>query len=60
MVRTLHNPFGNRANAVLVGGSDTAGVNAAAGVFAIALVTISMILTSRLTNLARGGGIKFS
>lgn len=34
VVRTLHNPFGNRANAVLIGGSDTAGVNAAAGVFA--------------------------
>lgn len=33
---------------------------AAAGVFAIILVTISMVLTSRLTNLSKGGGIKFS
>jgi putative spermidine/putrescine transport system permease protein len=33
---------------------------AAAGVFAIALVVLSMLLTSRLTNLARFAGIKFS
>jgi putative spermidine/putrescine transport system permease protein len=34
--------------------------SAAAGTFAIALVVISMILTSRLTNLSKFGGIKFS
>jgi putative spermidine/putrescine transport system permease protein len=34
--------------------------SAAAGTFAIILVVISMILTSRLTNLSRFGGIKFS
>jgi putative spermidine/putrescine transport system permease protein len=33
---------------------------AAAGVFAIALVIVSMFLTARLTNLAKFGGIKFS
>src|SRR5205823_6137996 len=33
---------------------------AAAGVFAIALVVLSMLLTNRLTNLARFAGIKFS
>jgi putative spermidine/putrescine transport system permease protein len=33
---------------------------AAAGVFAIALVVASMLLTSRLTNLAKFAGIKFS
>jgi putative spermidine/putrescine transport system permease protein len=33
---------------------------AAAGVFAIALVVLSMLLTSRLTNIARFAGIKFS
>ncbi|TMF00587.1 MAG: ABC transporter permease [Chloroflexi bacterium] len=33
---------------------------AAAGVFAIALVVLSMLLTSRLTSLARFAGIKFS
>ena len=33
VVRTLHNPFGNGRNVVFVGGSDTAGVEAAAGVF---------------------------
>jgi putative spermidine/putrescine transport system permease protein len=32
---------------------------AAAGVFAIALVVLSMLLTSRLTNIARFAGIKF-
>ena len=32
VVRSLHNPFGNGFNAVLVGGSDAAGVSAAAGV----------------------------
>lgn len=31
VVRTLHNPFGNGLNVVLVGGCDTAGVKAAAG-----------------------------
>lgn len=34
--------------------------SAAAGTFAIALVVVSMILTSRLTNLSKFGGIKFS
>jgi putative spermidine/putrescine transport system permease protein len=34
--------------------------SAAAGSFAIALVVISMIVTSRLTNLSKFGGIKFS
>jgi putative spermidine/putrescine transport system permease protein len=33
---------------------------AAAGTFAIALVVVSMILTSKLTNLSKFGGIKFS
>ncbi|MFT4040349.1 MAG: ABC transporter permease [Thermomicrobiales bacterium] len=33
---------------------------AAAGVFAIILVVLSMVLTSRLTNLSKFGGIKFS
>jgi putative spermidine/putrescine transport system permease protein len=33
---------------------------AAAGTFAIALVIVSMILTSKLTNLSKFGGIKFS
>jgi putative spermidine/putrescine transport system permease protein len=33
---------------------------AAAGVFAIALVVISMVLTARITNLSSFGGIKFS
>ncbi len=33
---------------------------AAAGTFAIALVIVSMIVTSRITNLSRFGGIKFS
>jgi len=33
---------------------------AAAGVFAIVLVVLSMLLTNRLTNLARYAGIKFS
>ena len=33
---------------------------AAAGVFAIALVIVSMVLTSRITNLSSFGGIKFS
>jgi len=33
---------------------------AAAGVFAIALVVLSMLLTNRLTNLAKFAGIKFS
>jgi putative spermidine/putrescine transport system permease protein len=33
---------------------------AAAGVFAIVLVVLSMLLTNRLTNLARFAGIKFS
>ncbi len=33
VVRTLHNPFGNGRNVVFVGGSDAAGVEAAAGVF---------------------------
>ncbi|MBM3473366.1 MAG: VCBS repeat-containing protein [Armatimonadetes bacterium] len=32
-VRTLHNPFGNGLNAVLIGGSDTAGVAAGAEAF---------------------------
>ncbi len=32
----------------------------AAGVFAIALVVISMVLTARITNLSSFGGIKFS
>jgi putative spermidine/putrescine transport system permease protein len=34
--------------------------SAAAGTFAIALVVVSMILTSRMTNLSKFGGIKFS
>ena len=34
--------------------------SAAAGTFAIALVIVSMILTSQLTNLSKFGGIKFS
>jgi len=34
--------------------------SAAAGAFAIALVIVSMTLTSRLTNLSKFGGIKFS
>lgn len=34
--------------------------SAAAGTFAIALVVVSMILTSRVTNLSKFGGIKFS
>ena len=34
--------------------------SAAAGTFAIALVVVSMVLTSRLTNLSKFGGIKFS
>lgn len=34
--------------------------SAAAGTFAIILVVISMILTSRVTNLSKFGGIKFS
>lgn len=34
--------------------------SAAAGAFAIALVVLSMVLTSRLTNLSKFGGIKFS
>jgi putative spermidine/putrescine transport system permease protein len=33
---------------------------AAAGTFAIALVVVSMIVTSKVTNLSRFGGIKFS
>jgi putative spermidine/putrescine transport system permease protein len=33
---------------------------AAAGTFAIALVIVSMIVTSRITNLSKFGGIKFS
>jgi putative spermidine/putrescine transport system permease protein len=33
---------------------------AAAGVFAIALVVISMVVTARITNLSSFGGIKFS
>ncbi|MCA9876458.1 MAG: ABC transporter permease [Thermomicrobiales bacterium] len=33
---------------------------AAAGVFAIGLVVVSMLLTARLTNLSKLGGIKFS
>jgi putative spermidine/putrescine transport system permease protein len=33
---------------------------AAAGIFAIALVVLSMVLTSRLTNLARFAGVKIS
>jgi putative spermidine/putrescine transport system permease protein len=33
---------------------------AAAGTFAIALVVVSMIVTSRITNLSRFGGIKFN
>lgn len=33
---------------------------AAAGTFAIALVIVSMIVTSKLTNLSRFGGMKFS
>jgi putative spermidine/putrescine transport system permease protein len=33
---------------------------AAAGTFAIALVVVSMILTARITNLSKFGGIKFS
>ena len=33
---------------------------AAAGTFAIALVIVSMIVTSKLTNLSKFGGIKFS
>ncbi len=33
-VRTLHDPYGNGYSAVLVGGSDTAGVNAGASAFA--------------------------
>jgi putative spermidine/putrescine transport system permease protein len=33
---------------------------AAAGTFAIALVIVSMIVTSRITNLSRFGGMKFS
>jgi putative spermidine/putrescine transport system permease protein len=35
-------------------------VAAAAGTFAIALVVVSMVATSRLTNLSKFGGIKFS
>ncbi len=42
-VRTLHNPFGNGANAVFVGGSDGAGVEAAADV-----------LIARLREAAKG------
>jgi putative spermidine/putrescine transport system permease protein len=34
--------------------------SAAPGTFAIALVVVSMILTSRLTNLSKFGGIKFT
>lgn len=34
--------------------------SAAAGTFAIALVVVSMVLTSRVTNLSKFGGIKFS
>lgn len=34
--------------------------SAAAGTFAIALVVVSMLITSRLTNLSKFGGIKFS
>lgn len=36
-VRTLHDPYGNGYSAVLVGGSDTAGVNAGASAFANSL-----------------------
>jgi hypothetical protein len=32
VVRTLHNPFGDQLNIVLVGGSDTAGTEAAVDV----------------------------
>jgi putative spermidine/putrescine transport system permease protein len=35
-------------------------VSAAAGTFAIALVIVSMLLTARITNLSKLGGIKFS
>ena len=34
-------------------------IAAAAGIFAIALVVVSMVITSRLTNLKRFAGIKF-
>jgi hypothetical protein len=34
VVRSLHNPFGGGHNVILVGGSDTSGVDVAAGVFA--------------------------
>ena len=41
VVRTLHNPFGNGCNAVLVGGSDLAGVAKATGVLVEKLGTVS-------------------
>jgi hypothetical protein len=39
-VRTLHNPFGNGINVVLIGGSDDTGVNAAAKQFAARIAEI--------------------
>ena len=35
-------------------------IAAAAGIFAIALVIVSMVATSKFTNLSKFGGIKFS
>ena len=35
-------------------------IAAAAGIFAIALVVVSMVITSRLVSLKRFSGIKFS
>ncbi|MBN2309595.1 MAG: hypothetical protein JXR94_11520, partial [Candidatus Hydrogenedentes bacterium] len=61
VLRTLHNPFGNGLNAVLVGGSDAEGVAQAAQRFAETLAAVEAgdgaLTVGRLMEIELGDGI---
>jgi len=61
VVRTVHNPFGNGKNIVLIGGSDTEGVQAATEAFVQELdrseFTANTLSIGRIANISLGEGI---
>lgn len=61
VVRTLHNPFGDGNNVVFIGGSDTAGVESAAGAFIRKLdrakTDRGTLTIDRLTEIKLGKGL---
>ena len=58
VLRTLHNPYGNGGNVVLLGGSDDAGVTAAADALCEALQPSEPLKVGRLMEIRLGSGHK--